>query len=655
MVSVIEDGGNTLLSNVTDADGDAVRPYRLDGVVVTSWPWVKTTTYGDYYLDDEGIPVFERNATALPSTTPGTLITAGTFTFTAIDEHGAESNQVTQDIVIKVPDPATTKPATASEATISNVTAAGYDITYPPDPSDGGSALTKRVTSHHRPADLLLSPPPNGHYLPTETWTPGETITISRASLGAAATYDQLTVRVRYDNAVDNGDYNTGVVIDFPAEAQPPVIDDQPSFNAAAYTAGDIASLDMGGATAANGTNPIAVSFAYFTAASVSKIGEVPASGDVRQWNTAGEATANLRFAVTYTDTVTGAKITSNEATAVLTGAGSLSLKQQITLLRDDPTTRGRQSTNQIKVPGVDPLPAGVVLGSNVSGHATLTFTSSITLIEDWDFTDYIVIVQSGVTIGTITQCKFGETTGVQGNRRNVILDVYAGGVITNLEWTDFIGPFSYHGAPKYIGNSGSISGTGANITVPEIKNIRRCFFDGINEDPIKAMGSESPGGQTIEYCYFGPGTYTNGTPVGADPHTDQIAVVAAKNGLTIRQIYFECRGDVANGPARSLLSGGQNNVVQAMRNNTALGRDRLIDFIDISEVIGDRDRSLQSYNMQIQSRGQPNFGPVSIRDSWFGHRNNNPNSTHVYPNPTNLVEWSNVRDLDTDNLIPHP
>jgi len=43
------------------------------------------------------------------------------------------------------------------------------------------------------------------------------------------------------------------------------------------------------------------------------------------------------------------------------------------------------------------------------------------------------------------------------------------------------------------------------------------------------------------------------------------------------------------------------------------------------------------------------------VRDVWMSHRQNNPDAEYIFPDTTYLAEWSNVRDLDTDKLIPRP
>ncbi len=330
-------------------------------------------------------------------------------------------------------------------------------------------------------------------------------------------------------------------------------------------------------------------------------------------------------------------------------GALSLPLKDEITLLRDDPTTRGRQSNKTLKRPGIDPMPKGmralktkkdvpiVYIDKKFSGE-----------LEDWDFRDRMVIVADGARVERIANCVFGETRPM---RLVAYLDVFTYGAVNLVEWCDFIGPSHFGGASKAIG-AARVKGRGRSIDVPEIKVIRRCRFDGLSDDAIKAMGSNSPGGQLIEHCYFGPCPYITGAPPGADPHADCITIVAAKNGVTIRQCYMEMRPDRANGPRADIAVNKIVNAIMIARNR---GTDFLVDFVDVSECIFDRARDTESYGLQITGGGAPNMGPTYVRDVWISHRINDPDAGHVYPRVVNLAEWSNVRDLDTDRVLPRP
>ena len=327
----------------------------------------------------------------------------------------------------------------------------------------------------------------------------------------------------------------------------------------------------------------------------------------------------------------------------------SLPLKQQITLLRDDPSTCGRQSNKTLKVPGFDPLPRGMKETKNKKGKPILMIGKSFSgTLEDWDFRDRTVIVNNGARVERIANCIFGETLplGLFG-----YLDVFTNGVVEVLEWCDFIGPRYFGGADKAIG-SARVKGSGVDIKVPEIKVIRRCRFDGLSADGIKAMGSNEAQGQLIEYCYFGPTPYITGAPPGADPHADCITIVAAKNGVKIRQCYMEMRPDRANGPRADIEVFKIVNAVRVVRNKR---KDFVVDFVDVSECIFDRARNARSHNMQISGDDKPHFGPVFVRDVWMSHRQNNPDAEYIFPDTTYLAEWSNVRDLDTDKLIPRP
>lgn len=327
----------------------------------------------------------------------------------------------------------------------------------------------------------------------------------------------------------------------------------------------------------------------------------------------------------------------------------NLSLKAEITLLRDDPTQTGRQSTNPLKTPGVDPMPKGMSLGANKKGIPLLKIGPAFSGdLEDWDFRNRVVTVANKARVSRISNCLFGETAPMG---LLTYLDVFTKGVVDLVEWCDFIGPRAFGGADKALGLE-RVKGSGRSIEVPEIKTVRRCYFDGLSADAIKAMGSNSVGGQLIEYCYFGPAPHIAGAPPGADPHSDCITIVAAKNGITIRQCYMEIRPDRANGLVENIAINKIVNAVRVVRNT---GTDFIMDYVDISECIFDKARASESFVMNISGGGLPNMGPTLIRDVWMGYRNNKPGGPYIASRPTNLVEWSNVRDLDTDRLIPKP
>lgn len=330
-------------------------------------------------------------------------------------------------------------------------------------------------------------------------------------------------------------------------------------------------------------------------------------------------------------------------------GANASALKAEITRLRDDLTTRGRQSTKPLKAPGVQDLPFGMKARQNKKGRNIILVSDDFTGdLEDWDFRNWTLIVTKKARVERIANCIFGETEPLA---LFAYLDVHAGGVIELLEWCDFIGPSHFGGAAKAIG-AARVKGRGRDINVAEIKMTRRCRFDGLSADAIKALGSNTEGGQFIEHCYFGPTPYITGAPKGADPHADCITVVAAKNGLTIRQCYFEMRPDRANGPRADIETF---KVVNAIRNVRNRGKDWEVEFVDISECIIDRARNARSHAMQISGGGQPNFGPTFVRDVWIGHRMSDPGAEYIFPDPVKLELWSNVRDLDTDRLLPRP
>ena len=331
-----------------------------------------------------------------------------------------------------------------------------------------------------------------------------------------------------------------------------------------------------------------------------------------------------------------------------LNGA-AMSLKSEITALRDDPSLTGRQSNKALKVPEVDPMPNGVRAGKTKKGMPIINVGKKFSGdLEDWDFRNWMLVVGNGARVGRIANCIFGET---EPKGLLAYLDVFTKGSVDLVEWCDFIGPSRFGGADKAIGVA-RVKGKGRNIEIPDIKTIRRCHFDGLSADAIKAMGSNSAGGQLIEHCYFGPCPYITGAPAGADPHADCITIVSGKNGVTIRQCYMEMRPDRANGPRADIAVNKIVNAVRVVRNRRT---DFEVEFVDVSQCIFDRARDTASFAMQITGGGQPNMGPTYVHDVWMSYRNNKPGGPYIAERPVNLVQWSNVRDLDTDRVIPKP
>ena len=333
------------------------------------------------------------------------------------------------------------------------------------------------------------------------------------------------------------------------------------------------------------------------------------------------------------------------------TNAGSLTLKQQITLLRDDLTTNGRQSTAPLKVPGQDSAPGSWTISADGKGRPVLFINNGFNApIIDWDFRGLQVYVRGGADVPVIRDCLFGETQP-HSPPYGFHFSGDPGCVVREIGWSSFYGPYEFGGADKSI--QGRLSGSGTNITVTDFRWIHHCRFEGMSADSVKLTGTQDPAGQLVEYCYVGPSPHLDNAPQGVDPHGDGFTVVCGKNGITMRQIYIEMRPDPANGAQYDpLMVTKINNGLRIVRNN---GTDFVVDFFNASEFIIDRARDTPSYAIHIAAGGQPNMGPTHLSDGWISYRNNNSGADHIFPGPYNLQTWSNIRDLDSDAIIPQP
>ena len=333
------------------------------------------------------------------------------------------------------------------------------------------------------------------------------------------------------------------------------------------------------------------------------------------------------------------------------TSSGSLTLKQRITLLRDDLSTNGRQSTAALKVPGQDAAPGSWSISTDGQGRPVLYINNGFSApLIDWDFRDFQVYVRGGANVPLIRDCLFGET-----QHHAPVYQFHITGdpgcVVQEIGWCSFYGPYRFGGADKSI--QGRISGGGTNVNVTDFRWVHHCRFEGMSADSIKLTGTNDAAGQLVEYCYFGPAPHMENAPNGADPHADTFTVVAGKNGITIRQIYMEMRPDPASGAGPyTIVNSKINNGFRIVRNT---GTNYVMDHFTASEFIIDRDRSTPSYAIQIASGGQPNMGPTHLSDGWISYRNNDTGADHIFPGPFNLQTWSNIRDLDSDAVLPQP
>lgn len=369
-----------------------------------------------------------------------------------------------------------------------------------------------------------------------------------------------------------------------------------------------------------------------------------------------------------------------------LTTLAFATVKSIVTGLRDKSTWNGRRGTNSIKTIGTDTLPAGI----SVSATAVTvnTYTGDL---QDWDFSDRSLVVKS--QMGAIRDCKLQQNSN---NGILYLIDQYNGSIIQNIEYCDFIGTFGNGGVGTAI-NSRS-SGSGAAVTVGQIQRVGFCRFTGLPSDCFKFNGAI--GGQTVEYCYFGPpvnlpraftvwdagvtyatldlvvntqgliyeskvdGNIGNTPPPGANssdafwvnlnPHSDALTSVMAIGSVDIYRCLFDWTNDPI-GPDGPYNVSGINNALRFSRNT---GTSYPINRITARECVSYHQQMAApitaSLPIQVANNGLGNWvGPIEFIDSWVM-----PNRSGLYFHPSTngqVQRWVNMRDAITDTIIAPP
>jgi hypothetical protein len=362
----------------------------------------------------------------------------------------------------------------------------------------------------------------------------------------------------------------------------------------------------------------------------------------------------------------------------------TLSIKHAVMALKNRWAT-GRRSTAALKVPGVDALPAGM----SRSG-ADITITGTLTELKDWDFTGYKVTVNSGGYVGWLHDCIFGERTGLA--NIDTYLFVKVGGTVRLAEYCDVTGwdgladnslGANNLGAPKAF--RAEITGSGANISVGDLVETRRCRFTNLPSDAMKMTGCQSEP-QVFEWNYIGPPvaygndraawdvgrTYVYGEcadnggetyickvatslgvspPAGltsgntdwawTDPHSDALQFPSAKTGVNVRFNYIE--------QVETLRNRGVTSSIFLARDANA--NDRRFDKVYVEWnylpfTIGSFGATIRTSN-----GSGTNIVTPTIRNNWIGKR---AASFNPYLKTDNSLpfEWGGNKDLTTDALI---
>lgn len=369
-----------------------------------------------------------------------------------------------------------------------------------------------------------------------------------------------------------------------------------------------------------------------------------------------------------------------SDSKTVTTSSGVITLRQQIDNLRTGNTPNGRQSSNALKVPGVDALPAGMAIAGDYINN-----TSYAGNLADWDFRGYGLAIQTAM--GDITNCLLGEPVV---KNLNAYVDVYASGSVGTIEYCTFSGPSTFATTGAAINQRAS--GSGVSATGGDIALIRYNRFEGLATDTIKTMGN--PTGQIIEWNYFGPpvnlpaiptlysaatsyalgaviktangnvfrslqAANLNNTPPATkvdtafwdslDPHSDAITTVGVIGSLIVRRNLFDWTDDPI-GPTGPFAATGHTNAFRLSRNS---GTSYPLGPVTVEENVAYYG-AFQSYPVEVADGGQANFtGPVAFQNNWLQR---NVNSLVWHPNSNGVVDtWVNNRDALSDALIPGP
>lgn len=376
-------------------------------------------------------------------------------------------------------------------------------------------------------------------------------------------------------------------------------------------------------------------------------------------------------------------------------GGPAYTLRQQIEGLRAGGITPCGARAGTYKVPGVDASPTGFVYNAG-AGSVTIGVTFSGNL-SFWDFTGLSLVNQG--TIGTISDCKFGEPAGAPSGRLYYI-DNYAAGSIDLIEYCTFEGPYTFGGSGTAI--NCRATGSGVAYAPGNIREIRYNRFLGLTSDTIKIAGSASVGGQIIKRNYFGPpvnlpnipANYNAGTTYaanvavkrasdgwvylslsagnignplptsvvdkqaatafwkGVDPHADFITTVAAVgNGITITE---NCMDHTSQPPGYGspVASMGLTNALRVSRNS---GTDHILNRVTMSSNVVFRNPSEGvSAPIQVADGSQPNFnGPIEFSGNWLAAGGGSP---YFHPSSNGWVDvWDNNRDVVTEAVISGP
>ena len=85
MASYNEKTSKTLLTGATDADNDIMTVRRINGTLITSWPFTVDLTAGEVVIAENGLVSYDDEGTNSFHPTGGQTLPNGSFTFTLWD------------------------------------------------------------------------------------------------------------------------------------------------------------------------------------------------------------------------------------------------------------------------------------------------------------------------------------------------------------------------------------------------------------------------------------------------------------------------------------------------------------------------------------------------------------------------------------------
>lgn len=250
---------------------------------------------------------------------------------------------------------------------------------------------------------------------------------------------------------------------------------------------------------------------------------------------------ANITVAVTASNGG-GSNTAVSVAVGPVAASAGLTLRQQIEGLEGGTITpNGRQSTNPLKVPGVDTLPTGVTRSGDI-----ITMSGTGAQLVDWDLTGHRVTIAG--TDNLVEDCYWGPTENFTAL---YFVQINASAVNPVVRYNTMDG-FDGHGGPGTFINMPT-TGSGAAATGAQGWLIEYNRYLHPNGDVLKAAGNG-----INQWNYYGP--LTN-YPVGTSTYSDATTYTAGQYALSSTPRLY-----------RSLVDGNIGNAIPTGLFNRVVG-----------------------------------------------------------------------------------